>query len=243
MASEYLLAVFWHLWTVLFGVIMALVDVWQYKSDKQTKFTRTQIVIVLFIGLLAAQFLAWRDEYTKVIGQTTYMAIVPEDSRLKNPMPFFELGKMPAINLGKENRGSYIAMNQYSCAHIYMEDAPTPWIVDPYVMPTSTPTQEDSVYEKFRKACKAYQKPVSSFQPNEHASTRAAADFTMNDQWKQHLIHGEFLMYVLAYVVWTDGTGTHEQRNCWLVRPPAEEPPLTLDSCYTHNDFLPQAQD
>jgi hypothetical protein len=241
MYLDYLLAVLSYSWTIAPGVIMAGLNVWDYYHDKRTTFSRRQILAIFGLALVVAQFLAWRDERKKVLGQFTYMAITVEDAP-PTPAPFFQVGEMPAMNLRKSNRGSFIARSEYSCAHIYLAESPSPWVVDPYSMPPSTTPLEDSIYNNFQKACKTYRKPVSSFIPNQRAATRAAADFSMEDQLKNSLVQGKMLMFVVAFTVWTDGAGKHEQEYCWIVRPPAEKV-LTVDACYSHNDFLTEAAD
>lgn len=196
--------------------------------------------------LFLASFQVWHEEHEKVMGQLTYMDFQQRNFPPFPLLPLFSEGKSPMVALNVLNVGSYLAQDEFHSFKIELEHLPKDVTFDPDTrISQSTPEMESNAFDAFKKEIQGIPRFKDTVTPtgnNPPSYTTANLSRTLSNDEVKELTKGTTLAYVVGFTEWNDGSGHHERRYCWFVRPPATMM-LLMQSCNTHHDFLAVAQD
>lgn len=134
-----------------------------------------------------------------------------------------------------EQNGDNLAIDTVQSTGLEFYDFPKPF--DPDVF-ESKPDIEEMVWKKFLKD---YQ-PTSpkDIVPHDHMLVGTALNRYITKEEAEGLNNRTKMLFVLAFVAWTDGTGRHELQRCAFVpRTPTVE--LFATDCITHTGLQKKA--
>jgi hypothetical protein len=106
---------------------------------------------------------------------------------------------------------------------------------------------ESSLFAKMKEDFKSRNPTTDSskdFAPHDPPDFASAIySHALTEKEKEDFEQGKKMMYVLGFIKWTDGAGTHEWRLCAVLPYPGKESYFPLHNCYTHNNYLQRAAD
>ncbi len=141
------------------------------------------------------------------------------DIRFVGPPSPFQPDKPVKLNLLIRNLGIFPAQDVSWSAALAIHPAP------------ESATAEDEIYAEFKKKLPDMTRGVDL--GVENFFWRTFATRTLTEQDVRELREGRWLLYVVAYVRYTDGAGTHENEFCRVLEPPGDFPVWHL--CSGHN--------
>jgi hypothetical protein len=238
---EYISNVIAHWWTLIPGIVLGLVDLGKYVFGYEFKFSPRVILAVFIAGLFVAQGFAWRDEHEKVLAQVTYFRLDTSFDAMPTHVPFFESGRIPSINIGYKNTGTYLADGATMNTALISVDMPDGL----NEAPQSDADQglrklETEVWNDFTSGHVLHGGGTLSVEPGGHGWTTAKYDRVLSQDDVDAFVNRKRAMYLVGFTEWTDGNGTHEWPICYNIQPPADRF-IVFAGCGSHNSFLVKA--
>jgi hypothetical protein len=244
--GEYLLAILDHLFFWFGGIVLVIVEVLKKiaRTRDWAERLRWEFWVLGAVCIFIATFQAWHEEHEKVLVRSTFMQISTEKAPA-SPSPLFRENQRAIINLGLTNDGQFLALNAFHAFGLVVRPLDHRWNMTEQRVPSS-PEVESGVFDQFIQENKEKLKPprfAGDVEPGGWSWATAHSFQPLTSDEAIGLRYGDKVMYLVGFAEWTDGSGSHEKRLCKIIQPPADTPTLTIESCYSHNDFLPIAKD
>jgi hypothetical protein len=155
-------------------------------------------------------------------------------------LPVLQQSKLAVFNFGRNVSGNYRADDVYGASALEVHDAAGTQTGNGQMWLTS-PSLEGEMWEMFLKSHKGpYQKSVMTPGRVGLTFTTAMSDHELTGEEIQAIDTGNKVLYLMAFVVWTDAAGTHERHRCQFFHFPPRQP-YVLEDCYGYNDLLLKA--
>jgi hypothetical protein len=223
--------------SLMSGVASVVLTVLGFFRKPQTH--RKMFWSAALLSFFIASVRIWTAEHRRNQEQITYIEL--DTSQTTNPVaPLLLAGNKAAFNFGRNNSGSYRADDVYGIAALEIRNAAGPPKGDGQMWLTS-PSLEKETWSYFLQTHPGpYSKSVMTPGRVGLTFTSALSDHVLTPKEIEDVNSGTKVMYVLAFVVWTDAAGTHERHRCQFFHFPPS-PPFVLEDCYGYNDFLAKA--
>ena len=141
------------------------------------------------------------------------------------------------FNFGRNVSGAYRADDVYGASALEVRDAAGTPNGDGQMWLTS-PSLEKEMWDYFLRTHKGpYQKSVMTPGRVGLSFTTALSDHILTDKEIKDINLGRKVLYLVAFVVWTDTAGTHERHRCQFFHFPPHQP-FVLEDCYGYNDLI-----
>jgi hypothetical protein len=239
--GEWLLSVVEHYDIIIASGLVALLIDW---ADRfwEWKMPNKWYVRFVALGFFFAMFASWRQEHLQAHEKLTYLEI--DAHAPVSRVPIFKEGEVPAINLGVANRGDYIALDGEVTVRLEPYKLDKPWVVDEMSGPPTTEAMEKEVFQKLKADTKNESGSKKSYLPKNYGAwTKASMYKRLTKQEEEDFVGGKQIAYAVGFAKWKDAAGTHEQKFCYIIVPPATQLNWSLSVCNSQNDFLMVAVD
>lgn len=210
------------------------------KFEKVSELPDWVFICIGVACLYWAGYQAWTDEHSRNQSQVTYIEL--DTSRATVPsVPLLVVGEKAAFNFGRNNSGSYRADDVYGVAALELHDTASSSNKSDGQMWLTSPAMERAVWDHFIQTHPGPY-PKSLFTPGRAGQTftTALSDHALSADEIADINTGHKVLYLTAFVVWTDAAGTHERRKCQFFHFPPHQP-FVLEDSDGYNDFLMKA--
>jgi hypothetical protein len=193
---------------------------------REWKPSKKVFATILALGFLASIFAAWKDEHTKVLNQVTYFQLRPA---AENSQVVYQEGVIPEL-LFSETHGDYPALNVVQSSGLEISDLSKPFDPDDFEGDVQI---EEIAWKRFLSDFDSFS--VGGIVPHDSNILVASLNRKLTKEEAEGLIGHTKILYVLAYVAWTDGAGRHEVQKCqFFPTVPIPNRKLFSMSCHRH---------
>jgi len=206
---------------------------------REPKVQRKMFWFAALLCFFLASVRVWTTEHMRNQAAITYIELDTSQTRVP-VVPLLMAGERAAFNFSRNNSGSYRADNVYGAAALEIRTAAGRPNGDGQMWLTSPSLEKETWAHFLRIHAGPYQKSVMTPGRVGLTFTTALSDHSLTSKEIEDINSGRKVMYVMAFVVWTDAAGTHERHRCQFFHFPPS-PPFVLEDCYGYNDFLTNA--